>query len=187
VGFHPDEVHSPLEALLLADRDLERHDFPSEPLLKRLHGPVEGGPLPVHAVQDEEDGPVEFPGELPDLLRLHFDARDGVADEEDGVGGRDRRARFRRENPVAGGIDEIDPHIAVDRVGAGEVDRDLPLDFLRVEVGRAGAVVDPARPRRGSGGVEQSGDGVVFPTVLWPATAMFLSSGRKRFSWAGLY
>ena len=75
---------------------------------------------------------------------------DGVEHDQRRVGGGHGGPRLRREDAVARGVQEVDPDVPVDRVGAGEVDRDLALDLLAVEVGRAGALVDLAGPRRGA-------------------------------------
>ena len=82
-------------------------------LLERLDDAVEGGPLAVHPVDDEDDRPAELGRELPDPLGLDLDARDRVEDDEGGVGGVDRRARFGGEDSVAGGVQEVDPGVAV--------------------------------------------------------------------------
>jgi hypothetical protein len=109
-------------------------------------------------LHDEHDGPAELGGELPHALGLDLDSGDGVEDDDRGVRVVDGGARLGREDAVAGGVQEVDPRPAVDGVGDGEVDRDLPIHLLGVEVGRAGPVLDPARPRNGAGGVQEGGD-----------------------------
>ena len=146
MGLHADEVHGSLEALLLADGDLERHDLAAELLVERLHHAVERGALPVHPVDDEEDGALELGRELPGLLGLDLDARDGVEDEQRPRPRPPRPPSPRGKDAVSGRVQEVDPHVAVDGVGAGEVDRDLALELLAVEVRRASSFVDPAGP-----------------------------------------
>ena len=156
VSFHADEVDGAAELLLLADGNLQRRDAAPKPLQEGLDDTVERSSLPVHAVDDEENGPGEFGGELPGLFRLHLDARDGVEDDHHGVGRRDGGSGFGGEDAVPGGVDEIDADVPVDRVRTGEIDRDLSLDLLAVEISRTGPVLDLPRARRGAGCEEQT-------------------------------
>ena len=96
VRLHAHEVDRAVERLLLADRDLERHDAAAELLVQRLDRAVEGGALAVHPVDDEEHGAPELQGELPGALGLDLDARDRVEDDE-------RGSRRRRPRPRASG------------------------------------------------------------------------------------
>ena len=117
VGLHPHEVDRSAESLLFADGDLQRHDFAAELLLERFHRPIERGPLAVHPVDHEDHGAAELGGELPGLLGLDLDAGDRVEDDQGRVGRRDGCPGFRREDAVPRGVEEVDPNVAVDRVG----------------------------------------------------------------------
>ena len=108
VSLHADEVDRAAEDLLLSDRDLERDDSSAELLAERLDDPVEGGTLPIHAIDDEEDGAAEFLCELPGFLGLDLHAGDGVADDQRGVRGGDGGARLGSEDPVSGSVQEVD-------------------------------------------------------------------------------
>src|SRR4030095_5595655 len=72
VRLHPHEIDAAADSFVSPDRELERYDTAAELLLERLHGAFEGSPLPVRAVDDQEDRPRELLGELPGLLRLHL-------------------------------------------------------------------------------------------------------------------
>ena len=48
--------------------------------------------------------------------------------------------------------------VSVDGVGDGQVDRDLSVDFLGVEIGRTGAILDLAGAADGAGRMEEGAD-----------------------------
>jgi hypothetical protein len=158
VRFHADEVHGAAEVALLPEGDLEGDGAPPELLLERLHDAVERSAFPVHPVDHEEDGAFELLRVLPGLLRLNLDAGDRVEDDDDRVRGRDRGPHLGGEDPIARSVQQVDPDVAVDRVRARQVDGDPALDFLAVEVRRAGPVLDPSRTGRGPRRVQHCGD-----------------------------
>jgi hypothetical protein len=146
VSLHPQDVHEPAEAALLADRHVERHEAALEPALDRLERPAEVGALAVHPVHEDEPWQAVFLGELRDLLRLHLDARHRVHDEHRALDDPEPRPRLGDEVAVPGHVHEVEPVVAVVAVGHTDVDRDLALHFLGIEIGRGRAVVHATQP-----------------------------------------
>jgi hypothetical protein len=106
--LHPDEVDRAVKALLRSHGNLERQNAASELLLEVRDAALERGPLPVHAVDDEEHRFLELLGELPGLFGLDLDSRDRIHDDHDRVGGGDGAAGLRNEDAVSWRVDEID-------------------------------------------------------------------------------
>src|SRR5207245_2785001 len=102
------EVDVAAKARLLAERDLERDEAPLEATRERLDRPVEVGALAVETVDDDRARQAVFGRELPDLLRLHLNAGDGVHDDDRGFDHPQPGARVRYKVAVSGRIDEGD-------------------------------------------------------------------------------
>ena len=77
------QVGHAAEAGLLADRQLQGCDAGAEGALQVLQGALEGSPLPVELVDEDETGETQVGGHLPHVGGLHLDALDR-ADHEDG-------------------------------------------------------------------------------------------------------
>ena len=177
-ALHRDEVDDAAEALLLADRGLDADAGAPELLLELVHDAAAVGALAVHAVHDDEAGEAELVAHLPGLLGLDLDARDGVDDDDRGVGGAQAAEHFRDEDAVARRVDQVDLLLLPLERRDGEADRDLPLDLLGVEVGRRVALLDAAEPRRGARLVEQRGDERRLADAVVPHDGDVVDGGR---------
>src|SRR2546422_4736596 len=112
----------------------------------------------VETVDDDRARQAVFGRELPDLLRLHLNAGDGVHDDDRGFDHPQPGARVRYIVAVSGRIDEGDSVSLPITVRDGRVDRYFPLDLVGVEVGGRRAVVHLAEARHRAGGEEQGFD-----------------------------
>ena len=167
VGLHLHQVDGAPEARLLPHRHLEGHEAPLEPTAHGLEGPFEVGPLPVHAVHEDESRELVLLGELRDLLRLHLDPRHRVDDDHRALDHAEPRPRLRDEVAVSGQVHEMEAVVPIVAEGDRGVDRDLALDLLGVEVRRGRAIVDLAPPARRPRPVEDRLDerGLAHPSV----------------------
>ena len=146
-GLHGDQIDDAGEAGLAADRHLERREPPLEPLLQRLEGAGEVGPLAVEAVDDDHARQPELVGELPDLLGLHLHARHRVDHHDGGARHAEPGAGVGDEIAVPGRVDQVEAMALVVAEGHRGVQRNLALDLVGIEVGGGGAVVDLAEAR----------------------------------------
>ena len=89
-------------------------------------------------------GRFERGGLGPQLLGLHFDAGDGIDDDDGGFGDAERGARVGQEVGEPGRVDDVDFGLLPLGVGEAGGERVLAGDFFFVEVGDGRAVVDPA-------------------------------------------
>src|SRR5438477_72367 len=156
--LHLREVDVPLEARLLAEGNVQRHDTTLEPARERLQRAEEIGTLAVQAVDDDGARQLVLGGELPHLLRLHLHAGHGIDDDERGVDDAQTRARVGDEVPVARDVDEVDAMALPVAVRHGRVDRDLSLDLVGVEVGRRAPVVHLPEAREAARGEQERFD-----------------------------
>ncbi len=147
---HRDQVHHSSEAVLGADRELQRHEPALQPLLQRLERAEEVGPLAIEPVHHDRARQREVVGELPDLLGLDLHARHRVHHHHRGARHPQARARVGHEVAVAGGVDEVEPVALVVGEADRGVQRDLALDLVGVEVGGRGPVVHTPEPGAGS-------------------------------------
>ena len=114
--------------------------------------------LAIEAIEHDDARQLELLGRGPGLFGLHFDAGDGVDDEEGGVGDAHRRARVAEEIAEAGRIDEVDFGLVPLGVGEAGGQRVFAGDLFVVVVGDRVAVVHLAEPVHHPGGEEQSRD-----------------------------
>ncbi len=103
-------------------------------------------------------GSDEVVGRRPHLFGLHHHARDGVDDDERGVGDVQRGARVAQEVADAGRVDEIDLLFVPLGVREARRERVLARDLFLVVVGDGRSLVDLAEPVDGAG-VEEHGGG----------------------------
>ena len=102
----------PLNADFLADRQLEWCDAGAELLLQVRQRAVEGGPVPVELVDEDESAEPELGGEAPRGEGLGLDPFDGAHDDHDEVDHRAGGSDLSEEVGVSGGVDEVDLDVA---------------------------------------------------------------------------
>src|SRR2546428_343608 len=153
--LHLGEVDVALEPRLLADGEVQRHDAALETARERVQRAEEVGALAVEPVDDDGARQLVLVRELPDLLRLHLHAGDGVHDHDRGIDHAQAGARVGDEITVPRRVDEIDAVAFPVTVRHRGVDRYFALDLVGVEVGGRAAVVHLAEPRDGAGGEQQ--------------------------------
>ena len=158
VALHGHEVDDAAKGLLASDGGLEADAGAAELAGKLLHDAAAVRVLAVHPVDDHEAGEAELVAELPGFLRLDLDAGDGVHDEKRGVRRLQAADHLGDEDPVAGRVDEVDLLLLPLERRDRERNRDLPLDLLRVEVGRRVAVLHAPEARRRAGFVQEGGN-----------------------------
>ena len=107
VRFHFHQVDDAPEVLFRADGQLHRHRLAVEHFPDAGQGSREVGPLAVHLIDQQDAGIAEFLGEVPAFFRLHFDARDGVDDDQGRVGDAHRSLGVVDEDVVTGRVDEV--------------------------------------------------------------------------------
>ena len=101
------QVVSPAEAIAHADGPGKRHRLQVERLLDVLQD-VEGRQaVPVHLVDEGDDGGVLHPAHLHQLLRLLLHAISVVEHHDDAVGSREDAVRVLREVAVARGVEQV--------------------------------------------------------------------------------
>ena len=96
-AFRATRSTTPLNDLLLADRQLNRDDGAVARVAQRLQRALEAGPFAVEAVEHDQARQAELLRGLPHLLGLHHHAGDCVDDDQRGVGDVQRRARIAQE------------------------------------------------------------------------------------------
>ena len=107
-GLHADEVHHALEAVLGADRDLDRHGLDAQAVLDHLDVAPEVGARAVELV-DEADARHAVAVRLPpDRLGLRLDAGDTVEDDHRAVEHPQAALHLDGEVHVPGRIDNVD-------------------------------------------------------------------------------
>ena len=148
VGEH---VSDAVEALLLAERELEGDEAGAEPLRQVGQHSAEVGPWLVLLVDEHHprDAPRRALG--PAQLRADLHPVDRVDDDHREVGDRQRGVDVAGEVGVPGCVDEVDlVGLAVAALPLerrhGERQRHRALDLLRLGVADGGAVLDPSGP-----------------------------------------
>ena len=163
---------TPVKSLLLADRQLDRHDRAAAEVAKRAERALEARALAIQPVDDDDAREAERLGFGPDLLGLHFDAGDGVHD--------DAARRRRRASAARASVRKLPmPGVSMRLIlvlfhsAPGERGREgvLAGDFFVVVVGDRRAVVDPAEPGRGAGGEQERSDQLGLARAAVPTTA----------------
>ena len=144
-----------MERVLLAHGELDGDDFLAELLLQRLERARERGALAIHLVDDDHARQLVLVGELPDALGRHFHAGDRADHDRRGVGHAQRALRFHHEDAEAGRVEKVDLGVLPFHVGNCRGNRVFAVDFVGIEVGGGGAVLDLAEAGRDAGVEEQ--------------------------------
>ena len=120
----------------------------------QLLAQLEGVPcLPVHLVDEGEDGDVPQAAHLKELPGLGLHALGGVDDHHCGVGGHQGAVGVLGEVLVAGGVQNVDAEALVLELHhrGGHRDAPLLLDLHPVRRGRPGVLLPLHLPRLGDG------------------------------------
>ena len=137
-----DEIDDPLERVLGADRQLDRHGARAEAIDDRLHRGGEVGADAVHLVDEDEARHLVLVGLAPDGLRLRLHAGDGVEQRDRAVEHAQGALDLDRKVNVAGSVDDVDAMVTPERGRRGGRDRDAALLLLGHPVHRGRALVD---------------------------------------------
>ena len=150
------QIHDPGERILLSYRQLNRHEMPPEPLLKRLYHRAEVGVLPVHLGYEHDAGQVAVVGELPHLARSDLDARLSRHHYHRAVRHSHARYHFAAVIRVAGRVNHVYLVVFPLRIEHGGVRACLALLLFRLEIRGRSAVFDSPQTGRRAGRVEHS-------------------------------
>ena len=136
--------HAP-ERGLLADRQLQRRDTGAEHVTQLVERPVEAGPLAIELVDEDHPGDAEWPRPSSTTASV-WTSTPSTALTTNTARSATRRAAVdvRHEVGVAGTVEDVDLVALELERGEGRGNRDAALDLLGVEIGRRGAVLDPA-------------------------------------------
>ena len=140
-GLHLDQVDDALEAVLLADRDLDRHRVGAQAVADRLHAAPEVGAGAVELVDEAEARHAVAVGLAPDRLRLGLDARHAVEHDDRAVEHAQAALDLDGEVHVSGRIDDVDAMIAPERGRRRGRDGDAALLLLGHPVHRGRALM----------------------------------------------
>ena len=150
-----------LEGCLFADRHLHRYNAITETHPQLIHYALEVCMLPVHLVHKERPGKLCLLSILPELLRLHLNARGSRNQDQSAVSSRQSTLHIPHKIRVARGLKKIQLEFspfAGHQLGA---DSHAPLAFLGLIVQSTGALLDTAQSFHGSGiketGIQQAG------------------------------
>ena len=125
----------------------------------QLLAQLEGVPgLPVHLIDEGEDGDVPQAADLKELPRLGLHALGGVDDHDGGIGGHEGAVGVLGEVLVARGVQDVDAEAVVLELHDGGCDGDtaLLLDLHPVGGGGPGVLFALDHPGLGDGpAVEQ--------------------------------
>ena len=108
-------------------------------------GPLEGSPLAVHPVDDDQAGKAVLLGVAPHLLGLDLDTRHGVDDDDGRVGDAKGEAGFEEKVAVSRGVDDVDLGLSPFGERDGGLEADLAFDLVCVEVRDRRPVFHPVR------------------------------------------
>ena len=152
-------VGDAVQCLLLAERELERHEAVPPLGLQRGEHVVEVGALLVVLVDEHEPRNVRGDAPLPCQFGADLDAVDGADDEDGEVGDAERGQFLADEIGVAGRVEQVDlVGLAVAGLpiegGDAERQRHAPLDLLGIGSGHRGAVLDPTDACRDAGSMQ---------------------------------
>ena len=150
-------VHA-LERLAAADGPVDGVGVDAQ-LVLQLLAQLEGVPgLPVHFVDEGEDGDIPQAAHLEELARLGLHALGGVDDHNGAVCRHQGAVGVLREVLVAGGVQDVDAEALVLELhhGGGDGDAPLLLDLHPVGGGGSGVLFALHHPGLGDGpAVEQ--------------------------------
>ena len=157
VGQH---VGDAVQALLLAERQLERHEPGPEALLQLGEDAVEVGARLVLLVDEDHARDAGGDAAGPRRLGADLDAVDRAHDEHGEIGDRQRGVEIAGEVGVARRVEEVDlVRLAVGGLPLerrhGERQRHRALQLLGLGVADRRAVLDPPRPRQHAGAQQQ--------------------------------
>ena len=103
----------------------------------------------------DQDGQLEPGGDLPGLLGVHLHPGDAVDAEQGGIGGPQARGHLGLEDPVAGGVQEVDLVVAPGQEAGPDPEGDSARRLLGVEIGGGVAILDPPEAIDHAAGQEQ--------------------------------
>ena len=153
VGLHGDQVDDALEALAVADRQLQGRRA-GDAVLQPVHHAAPVGVLLVHPVDDDEGRQVRGAHEVPQVLRGDLETAVGLDDKHDAFDDPQGRVDVSPEIVHARRVDDVDLVALEFRPGHAGGDGLLALDFLLEEIEQGAAVVDAALAADLSGDVE---------------------------------
>ena len=155
-ALHRDEVDVAVEAVLGADRDLERHGAGAQALDHRLHGVEEVGARAVHLVDERDPGDAVLVGLAPHRLGLGLDAGDRVEERHGAVEDAQAALDLDRKVHVPGRVENVDAVVTPEAGRRGGRDRDAALLLLDHPVHGGRALVDLAHLVGAAGVVEDA-------------------------------
>ena len=142
--LHLDEVDDALEAVLAADRELDRHGPGAEAVDDHVDAAPEVGARAVELVDEADARHGVLVRLAPDRLGLGLDAGDAVEDDDRAIEHAEAALDLDREVHVPGRIDDVDL-VVVPEAGRGRGgDGDAALLLLRHPVHRRRALMDLA-------------------------------------------
>ena len=122
--------------------------------MQGLERPFKAGTIAFEPADDDDARQVQFSGLGPELLGLHFDAGDGIDDNEGALDDAQRGAGITEKVGESRRIDDVDFGLLPFGVGEAGGEGVAAGDFLVVEVGHGGAVVHLAHAVDGAGDEE---------------------------------
>ena len=111
-GLLVDHVDLALEIIFLPDGNEDRPGVRAELLAHFLDAILEVRADAVHLVDEPDAGHLVLVGLTPDGLGLRLHGGDGVEHGDGAVEHAERTLHLGREVHVAGGVDDIDPHLS---------------------------------------------------------------------------
>ena len=157
-GLHTHQVHHAFEVFFFTQRQLDGHDGASESRSSGFERALEARAVAVHLADDDRARQAVPFCELPGLLRLDFQSRHPVDQDQGGVRRHYRSFGLVKENVVPGRVHEIDLRLAPLGVGERGANREFALDFLFVVVGDRGSLIHLAEPVDHAGREKQRRD-----------------------------
>ena len=142
--LHADQVDDALEALLDADRDLDRHGIGAEPVLDHVDAAPEIGAGAVELVDEADPRHLVAVGLAPDRLGLGLDTGHAVEDHDRAVEHAEAALDLDREVHVPGRIDDVDAMVVPEAGRCSRGDRDPALLLLGHPVHGGRALMDLA-------------------------------------------
>ena len=154
VGFLLDEVDDARKGVLGADRQRQRCDLLAVTRLELRQRLVVVRVLAVHTVDEDDARQPGAVGVRPRHLGADLHTGDGIDNDDADVGGADAALHFADEIGVAGRVDDVDFVVSPLAWDEREAEADFAFDFVGLEVGGGGAIVDSAQARAAAGGEE---------------------------------
>jgi len=142
--LHGEQIDEAIEAILGAERQLNRHGPGMKPFAHRIQHHVKIGADPVHFVDISDAGDAVFIRLPPDRLRLGLDTAGGIEDGDCAIQNSQRTFDFGRKIDMAGRVDDVDAVVLPAAGDGGRGDGDASFAFLLHPVHSGGAVVNLA-------------------------------------------